>query len=88
MCAHGVNFVMADTAYLECKKCGTHIPIDNVSIERRDDEGVVFVRYDPACTKVVLINAESGVRHIVNLSSREQQARPASRQIAGIIGPY
>lgn len=78
---------MADTAYLECKKCGTHIPIDNVSIERRDDEGVVFVRYDPAYRDIVLINAETGARRKVGLTEKPQP-KPASRQIAGIIGPY
>ena len=86
--ADGVNSVMVETAYLECKKCGTRIPVDNISVNYREGEGVLFVRYDPAYTKIVLINTESGLRHTVDLSSEKQIPKPASRQIAGIIGPY
>lgn len=88
ICADGVNSVMVETAYLQCKKCGTRIPVDNISVNYREGEGVLFVRYDPAYTKIVLINTESGLKHTVDLSSEKQIPKPASRQIAGIIGPY
>jgi hypothetical protein len=76
------------TAYLDCPKCGAQIPVNDVSAKCHEDESILFVHYDPAYTTVVLINAESGVKHTVNLSYQETPPKPASRQIAGIIGPY
>jgi hypothetical protein len=70
-----------------CPKCGAKAPFDNASSECREDE-VLFVRYDPRYKRIVLINAESGLKHEVNLSGTEQSPKLASRQIGGIIGPY
>jgi hypothetical protein len=64
------------------------MPVDHISVDCHEDEGVLFVRYDPTYTKAVLIDTESGRRHIVNLSDQEQTPKPASRHIGGIIGPY
>jgi hypothetical protein len=74
--------------YRACPKCGAEVPIDNASSECREEDGVLVVRYDPRYKKVVLINADSELRHEVNLSDTQQFAKPASRQIGGIIGPY
>ncbi len=79
---------MDENAYLTCSKCGAQISVDDPSVKCHEEEGVLFVRYDPVHTKVVLINAESGSRHTVDLSEEKPTAKPASRQIGGIIGPY
>jgi hypothetical protein len=71
-----------------CPKCGARVPFDNASSECREENDILFVRYDPGYKKVVLVNAESGLKHEVNLSGTQQSAKPASRQIGGIIGPY
>jgi len=74
--------------YRACPKCGAEVPFDSASPDRRDEDNVLFIRYDPRYKKVVLIDGESGVRREVSLSSQEQSPKPASRQIGGIIGPY
>lgn len=79
---------MDKIAFLKCSKCGAQIPVDDRSVESHEDGGILFVRYNPAHTKVVLINAESGSRHTVDLLGWKQPAKPAWRQIGGIIGPY
>jgi hypothetical protein len=67
---------------LKCAECGAQFQAD-VSISCREDDGVLFVHYDPAhIRKVVVVNAGSGTESAVDL------LKPASRQIAGIIGPY
>jgi hypothetical protein len=71
-----------------CPKCGAELQIDNASSECHEENNVLFVLYDPRYTKIVLINAESDLRHEVNLSGTQQSPKPASRQIGGIIGPY
>jgi hypothetical protein len=71
-----------------CPKCGAEVPFDSTSSECREEDNVLFVHYDPRCTKIVVINADSGLRHEVNLSGTQQSPKPASRQIGGIIGPY
>jgi len=86
--ANGVNFRVDKTTYLKCSRCGAEIPVDSASVKCHEEKSVLFVRYDPAYTKVVLINAESGLTHVVAFSDGEQEPKPASRQIAGIIGPY
>jgi hypothetical protein len=74
--------------YLDCPKCGGKIPIDDISAKCHEDKGVLLVHYDPAHTEVVLIDTESGLRHIIALSGRRRTPEPASRQMGGIIGPY
>jgi threonine synthase len=37
---------------------------------------------------VVLFNTGSGLKYLDVLNTRDAQAAPASRAIAGIIGPY
>jgi hypothetical protein len=74
--------------YRSCPKCGAEVPFDSASAECRDEDNVLIVRFDPRYTKIVLINAKSGLKHEVNLSGAQQTAKPASRQIGGIIGPY
>jgi hypothetical protein len=84
----GVNFGVNKIASQVCTKCGAPIPVNNISAKSHEDKGVLFVRYDPAYTKIVLINNESGLRHTVDLSTQKQSPEPKSRQIGGIIGPY
>jgi len=74
--------------YRACPKCGAEAPFDNASSQCREEDNVLFVRYDPRYKKVVLISAESGLRHEINLSGAHQTPSPTSRQIGGIIGPY
>jgi len=71
-----------------CPKCGAEIPLDSSFSGCREENSVLFVRYDPRYTKIVLVNAESELKHEINLSDSEQSPKPASRQIGGIIGPY
>ena len=78
---------MATPAYRLCSKCGSPLPSDN-SVECHEDEGVLFVRYDPSDTKIVLVNTESGVKHTVDLSTQKRTPKAVSRQMGGIIGPY
>jgi hypothetical protein len=75
---------MTTMDHRSCPKCGAEVPLDSASPDCREEDGVLFIRYDPRYKQVVLLNAESGLRHIVNLSA----PKPASRQIGGIIGPY
>ena len=79
---------MTRMVYRACTKCGAEIPSDSSSPECYEEDEVIFVSYYPRCKKVVLINAESGLRLEVNLSDTQQSAKPVSRQIGGIIGPY
>lgn len=79
---------MDKIANLKCSKCGAEIPIDRASANCYEEDGVLLVRYDPVHTKIVLINAESGSRRTVDVSDEKSTAKPASRQIGGIIGPY
>jgi hypothetical protein len=78
---------MVETAYRKCSKCGAELPVDSASVEGQEDESILFVRYDPVHTRIVLINTESGVRSTVDLAEN-QASKPAPRQIGGIIGPY
>jgi hypothetical protein len=79
---------MTRIAYRACPKCGAEVLFDRISAKSDENENVLFVRYDPHYKKIVLINAESGLKQEVNLSGPEQSPKPASRQIGGIIGPY
>jgi len=74
--------------YRACPKCGAEVPFDNASSECHEEEGALFVRYDPRYKKVVLIDAQSELRREVSLSTQEPSPKLASRQIGGIIGPY
>ena len=85
--ASGVNFFVDKIASLKCSKCGAEIPVDSASVKCHEEKNVLFVRYGPAQTKVVLINTESGARRTVDLSEN-QTPKQASRQMGGIIGPY
>ncbi|HEV7218035.1 MAG: hypothetical protein ACHP8A_01050 [Terriglobales bacterium] len=79
---------MDENAYLRCSKCGAQISVDDPSVKCHEEEGVLVVHYSPAHRKVILINAETGSRHTVDVSEEKATAKPASRQIGGIIGPY
>jgi hypothetical protein len=79
---------MTRIAHPLCANCGAPIPAGSISVNFQEDEGVLFVRYDKAyIKKVVLIDAQSGLRQPVDFSSK-QAPETASRQIGGIIGPY
>ncbi len=79
---------MDENASLTCSKCGGQISVDDPSAKCIEEEGVLVVHYSPAHTRVVLINAESGSRHTVDVSEGKAATKPASRQIGGVIGPY